>query len=439
MFGSRCKGTLFVTCAWAGFCCGQEVPVRPVPATCCENATPVGACSPSNRTCRVISTRQNEDGTRTSQLQDVVTGETFTVIETQRPHGLLRRLHRSSDARPQAVAASARHEFLPQARADGLDPIMHVPVYADWSTAVTPVGGRTAMSTEPSTVPFEDAPVPEPAGAPAAGKRRSGFWGSWGRKAPAKDATPPPAAWGSAYTPGARSVLAAGPVNGDTYFVPVPVMAPPPPRMPSTDAAAPAAPAVAQAPADTGNAFSPRSGTVAGGFMPSATQRQSKGAFPPARSSNPQPAVAQGPAAQSWTPSAGVEPGPAGPTPTIVQTGHATVSKAPAIVSDGAAVEQSPEILAATLQAGLYPAHRQWAAKELGNPAWGGLPPVVEALIQGAQQDPSPAVRVSCVRSLAAVGAGHEEVTQVLVGLQKDSDSRVRHEAFQALARVSER
>jgi hypothetical protein len=92
--------------------------------------------------------------------------------------------------------------------------------------------------------------------------------------------------------------------------------------------------------------------------------------------------------------------------------------------------------LRATLQDSLYPSHREWAAERLAGFNWHTNPEVVKVLLAGAKDDPAPAVRACCVRSLGRLKVNTVDVVAALEKLEKDDDPRVRNEVKQCLAEV---
>jgi HEAT repeats len=81
----------------------------------------------------------------------------------------------------------------------------------------------------------------------------------------------------------------------------------------------------------------------------------------------------------------------------------------------------------------MYPSQREWAAERLSRFDWHGQPQVLEGVLHAAGQDPAPAVRAACIRSLVRMKAGNGFVIQALTQLCGDKDQRVRQEAEQAL------
>lgn len=94
---------------------------------------------------------------------------------------------------------------------------------------------------------------------------------------------------------------------------------------------------------------------------------------------------------------------------------------------------QTPRLLSA-LRESLMPSERQMAADQLRRVDWVGDPRVVPALVQAAEKDPAPMVRVSCLRALGQMKASTLPVVQALERLRDDTDIRVREEAHLTLA-----
>jgi hypothetical protein len=88
------------------------------------------------------------------------------------------------------------------------------------------------------------------------------------------------------------------------------------------------------------------------------------------------------------------------------------------------------------LRESLYPSQREWAAEQLSHLDWHREQVVVASLVQGAREDPAPAVRAACVHALGAMKVNTLPVVQTVQGLQKDKDLRVRQEAAEALVAV---
>jgi hypothetical protein len=85
----------------------------------------------------------------------------------------------------------------------------------------------------------------------------------------------------------------------------------------------------------------------------------------------------------------------------------------------------------------LYPSQREWAAERLSRFDWHGQPQVLEGVLLAASQDPAPAVRATCIRSLVRMKANNNFVIESLKALRGDTDQRVRQEAEQALATLT--
>jgi hypothetical protein len=83
------------------------------------------------------------------------------------------------------------------------------------------------------------------------------------------------------------------------------------------------------------------------------------------------------------------------------------------------------------------PSQREWAAIKIAELDWHNHTGVVEALAQAAKEDPAASVRFGCIYRLAKMNAKLLSVIAVLSVLKGDSDSRVQHEASEALARLA--
>lgn len=100
----------------------------------------------------------------------------------------------------------------------------------------------------------------------------------------------------------------------------------------------------------------------------------------------------------------------------------------------GASGHSSAQPLLTILRDSVCFTDREWAADKLVH-----IPTqqVKEALLASCYGDPAPTVKVACIRSLTAMGANSTDVIQVLQALQAHEDVRVRHEAEQALRRLT--
>jgi hypothetical protein len=93
----------------------------------------------------------------------------------------------------------------------------------------------------------------------------------------------------------------------------------------------------------------------------------------------------------------------------------------------------SPQQLVSMLRESLYPSQREWAAEKLAALDWKTNEMAVQALVQGAREDPAATVRAGCVRALGQMKANTMPVVTTLQGLKNDTDPRVRTEVEQAL------
>jgi hypothetical protein len=90
----------------------------------------------------------------------------------------------------------------------------------------------------------------------------------------------------------------------------------------------------------------------------------------------------------------------------------------------------TPKLLA-DLRDALLPSQREMAAESLRTVDWKANPDVVSGLTKAAKEDPSPMVRVACIKTLGALRADAEPVLKTLEALSSDQDSRIRDEATQ--------
>ena len=85
---------------------------------------------------------------------------------------------------------------------------------------------------------------------------------------------------------------------------------------------------------------------------------------------------------------------------------------------------------------GATPMDRHQAIRQLVKNDWQKNLIIVSALLMGAKNDPSPAVRVDCIRHLAAFHMSHPQAISELGPLAQDPDPWVRDEAAKALAEL---
>jgi HEAT repeat protein len=103
-----------------------------------------------------------------------------------------------------------------------------------------------------------------------------------------------------------------------------------------------------------------------------------------------------------------------------------------------AADPATPKLLA-DLREALLPSQRELAAEGLRSVDWKTNPEVVTELTKAAKEDPSPMVRVACIKALGAMRASSEPVLQTLEALSTDSDSRIREEANEAKSMLQQK
>jgi hypothetical protein len=145
-----------------------------------------------------------------------------------------------------------------------------------------------------------------------------------------------------------------------------------------------------------------------------------------------------GPMGQGVMP-AGYHPAglPYQPAPPYQQLAMASVAAASAPQQPASNAGADPAHLLAMLRESLYPSEREWAADKLAVVDWRTNGQVVDALVMGAKEDPAPAVRAGCVRTLGRMNANTMPVVTAVNGLKSDTDPRVQREVEQALARLA--
>jgi hypothetical protein len=160
--------------------------------------------------------------------------------------------------------------------------------------------------------------------------------------------------------------------------------------------------------------------------VPPATAPVITPAVAPAKPSVVTPAVAPAPvvppAVAPVTPAAPVMP--MVPVPVAPQS-H---SRAP--------IGPNPQQLMLVLRNSSYPFQREWAVNELSNVDWHGNPEVVQCLLNSAQKDAAPTVRVACVRALVKMKVDTVPVQMTMQALKADTDPRVQREAVAALSQM---
>ncbi|MFO0878992.1 MAG: HEAT repeat domain-containing protein [Gemmataceae bacterium] len=87
----------------------------------------------------------------------------------------------------------------------------------------------------------------------------------------------------------------------------------------------------------------------------------------------------------------------------------------------------------AALRLNVMPSERERAVEGLTRCNWKADPQVVPALVMAAQTDPSPTVRVSCIRALGHMKANSAPTVEALQQMKEDRDPRVRLEVQQVL------
>jgi hypothetical protein len=89
------------------------------------------------------------------------------------------------------------------------------------------------------------------------------------------------------------------------------------------------------------------------------------------------------------------------------------------------------------LRDSMLPSQREWAAIKLSELDWRHQSIIVDSLVQSAKDDPAASVRAGCVHGLAKMNVGTQPVIALLNSLCSDPDSRVQHEASEALAKLA--
>jgi hypothetical protein len=130
---------------------------------------------------------------------------------------------------------------------------------------------------------------------------------------------------------------------------------------------------------------------------------------------------------------------PAGYHPPVppYQPGMASVAAAYVPQQPTQSSGADPTHLLGMLRESMYPSEREWAADKLAAVDWRSNGQIVQALVQGAKEDPAPAVRAGCVRSLGLMNVNTVPVVAAVTSLKSDTDPRVQREVEQALARLA--
>jgi hypothetical protein len=172
----------------------------------------------------------------------------------------------------------------------------------------------------------------------------------------------------------------------------------------------------------------------------------------PVTTSAPTPEIAPVPSATTSIPT--VTTVPAVPSPVVPAKAPAATISAPVketILLDVKAPAPSPEPefpapgatsatakqMLAVLRKIPNAGQRQWAAENLASVNCQAEPDVIPALLKAAQDDAATTVRITCIRSLAKLGAYGSTTTSVLQSLQYDRDAGVRTEASLALSKLA--
>jgi|GEM_PF-2524633 len=249
---------------------------------------------------------------------------------------------------------------------------------------------------------------------------------------------------------GTQSVVgAAGGMNSQVQFVPVPIITVPDltrPPMPPMHAPRPIiqpAGASAYAPAAASKALGPNMTTTDEGMVNAFTSMPSReqvalatNAFTNGESA----AGVQGPmmpAQQNYPRSpygmmaqgASGMAAPAPMNPPVVPVGYQMPMQAG--LSMPMAAEQQ---MLVALRDSLYPSQREWAVAGLATFDWRAHPEVVQALLTAGRQDPAATVRAACVHHLAKMNVNTMPIVELVQKSRADADPRVRLEADRALS-----
>lgn len=119
----------------------------------------------------------------------------------------------------------------------------------------------------------------------------------------------------------------------------------------------------------------------------------------------------------------------------LVPSANSTVSGQPTGPSTSPTTNPINSLITLMLH-GSTPMDRHIAIRQLMRFEWQKNPIILSALLAGAKNDPSPAVRVDCMRHLAGYQMIHPQVIAELGPLTQDSDPWVRDEAVKALAQL---
>jgi hypothetical protein len=249
---------------------------------------------------------------------------------------------------------------------------------------------------------------------------------------------------------GTQSVVgAAGGMNSQVQFVPVPIITVPDltrPPMPPMHAPQPIiqpAGSTAYAPAAPSKALGPNMTTTDEGMVNAFTSMPSReqvalatnaftngesaaavqGPMMPVQQSyprNPYGMMAQGASGMM---------APAPMNPSVMPVDYQMPMQAG--LSMPTAAEQQ---MLLALRDSLYPSQREWAVAGLATFEWHAHPEVVQALLIAGRQDPAATVRAACVHHLATMNVNTMPVVELVQRSRADADPRVRLEADRALS-----
>jgi hypothetical protein len=85
----------------------------------------------------------------------------------------------------------------------------------------------------------------------------------------------------------------------------------------------------------------------------------------------------------------------------------------------------------------MLPSQREWAAHKLAELDCRQQPSIIDSLVESARGDPAASVRAGCIHCLVKMNVCTPPVMAALKSLCSDPDSRVQHEASEALARFA--
>jgi hypothetical protein len=248
---------------------------------------------------------------------------------------------------------------------------------------------------------------------------------------------------------GTQSVVgAAGGMNSQVQFVPVPIITVPDltrPPMPPTHAPQPIiqpAGASAYVPGAASKALGPNVTTTDEGMVNAFTSMPSReqvalatNAFTNGESA----AAVQGPmmpAQQNYprSPYGLMAQGASGMAPPAMNPSVMPVVYQMPMQAGLLMPTAAEQQMLGALRDSLYPSQREWAVAGLATFDWHAHPEVVQALLTAGHQDPAATVRAACVHHLARMNVNIMPVMELVQKSRADADPRVRLEADRALS-----